>query len=89
MQITCGRCTKDSGDIVKHTCIDDVRACYANDFSFYEEMLQDEGRAEHEAEMAAERYWEEGTAAQQEQYRWEVEMDERNAAFWAGTRGAA
>jgi hypothetical protein len=60
MQITCGRCTKESGDIVKHTSVEFIRECYANEFSLYEEMLQDQGRAEYEAEMAAERYWELG-----------------------------
>jgi hypothetical protein len=43
-----------------------------------------DAKAEYEAERAAERFWEEGTAAQQDQYRWEVEQDERNAAFWSG-----
>ncbi len=44
----------------------------------------DEAEAEARAEAAAERYFEEGTWQQREQYRWEVEQDERRAAFWAG-----
>lgn len=38
-------------------------------------------RAEVEAERRAERFWEEGTAAQQAQYAWEVEQDERGALY--------
>jgi hypothetical protein len=44
----------------------------------------EEAAAEAAAEARAERFWEEGTSAQQMQYAWEVEMDERNAAFWGG-----
>jgi hypothetical protein len=39
-----------------------------------------QAKAEYEAERATERFYEEGTAAQHEQYCWEVEQDERRAA---------
>lgn len=39
-------------------------------------------RAEVEAEARNERFWEEGTAAQQMQYAWEVEQDEALAREW-------
>jgi hypothetical protein len=44
-----------------------------------------ETAAELAAEARNERFWEEGTEAQALRYRWEVEQDERNAAFWAGS----
>jgi hypothetical protein len=58
MYITCGRCTKDANEVTKHSSVDYVRACYAAATSFYQDMIDDEGRAEYEAEMAAERYYE-------------------------------
>ena len=58
-----------------HTSVAEVRECA------YQEA---EAKAEYEAERAAERFYEEGTPAQQDQYRWEVEQDERNAALWSG-----
>lgn len=68
-RITCAHC-KDT-----HFSVAEVAACAA---------MEAEAKAEYEAERAAERFWEEGTPAQAEQYRWEVEQDERNAAFWGG-----
>jgi hypothetical protein len=67
-RIRCAHC-KDT-----HPSVDAVRACADQEA---------EARWEAEAEAAAERFWEEGTPAQAERYRWEVEQDERNAAFWA------
>jgi hypothetical protein len=70
MAIRCGHC-KGSHDTVER-----VRVCA---------MQEEDMRAEYEAERAAERFYEEGTEAQRAQYAWEVEQDERNAAFWAGS----
>lgn len=47
------------------------------------EYRDEEARQERAAEQAAERYYEEGTASQREQYRWEVEQDERRAMGYA------
>jgi hypothetical protein len=54
-------------------------------FGYYPTWAEDEARSEAAAEAAAERYFEEGTEGQREQYRWEVEQDERRAAFWGAT----
>ena len=53
-------------------------------FGFYPTWAEDEALAEAEAEARAERFFEEGTWQQHEQYRWEVEQDERRAAFGGG-----
>lgn len=97
--VTCGNCTRTAknddagilvavGSPVKHDSAADVRACYSAPVSRLRAALDEEYRAEAEAECraeaAAERFYEEGTEAQRLQYAWEVEMDERNAAFWSG-----
>ena len=76
-QITCGRCTKDAQEVVKHPTVADVRACYAAPQSYVEADWQAEWVAEAEAERRAERYWEEGTASQQAYRAWEQEQEER------------
>jgi len=54
------------------------------DWAGTHELWAAEAQAEAAAEARAERFFEEGTEAQQMQYQWEVEQDERNAAFWGG-----
>lgn len=60
--VTCGRCRKDSGTEVKHSSPAEVRACYEAPQSRYLDFLdgeyEAEARAEYEAEMAAERWYE-------------------------------
>lgn len=72
-RIRCAHCRST------HDSVEAVRQC-----AYEESMHEAEAQAEYEAERAAERFYEEGTPAQQMQYQWEVEMDERNAAFWGG-----
>lgn len=62
-----------------HPTVTDARDCQGE----YDEM-ESQMAAELDAERRTERFFEEGTEAQWLQYRWEVEMDERNAAFWSG-----
>jgi hypothetical protein len=75
--ITCGRCTKVAQDVIKHDSVAAVRACYAAPTSFIEDEWHAQAEAEIAAEQAAERFWEEGTAAQQAQYAWEEEQEAR------------
>jgi hypothetical protein len=74
--IRCAHCKQT------HASVEDVFNCAQHEQQMKWEAA--DAKAEYEAERAAERFWEEGTAAQQDQYRWEVEQDERNAAFWSG-----
>jgi len=60
--VSCGRCRKDSGTEVKHASSAEVRACYEAPQSRFADFRDaedaDQARAEYEAEMAAERYFE-------------------------------
>ena len=69
MSVRCGHCKG------RHPSVSDVRECADREAEALYEL---------ELEAAAERFWEEGTPAQQAQYAWEVEQDERNAQFWNG-----
>lgn len=73
--------TEDSeGDCGKvHATVAQARECQGE----YDDM-QWQMELERDMERRTERFYEEGTEAQQMQYRWEVEMDEANAAFWSG-----
>lgn len=67
MSIRCGHCKG------RHVYVRDVLDCA---YTEYDDEAN--ARAEYLAEQAAERFWEEGTPAQQMQYAWEVEQDERH-----------
>lgn len=69
MSIKCGHCKS------RHVYVSDVRECASQEA---------DAKWEYEMELAAERFWEEGTEAQRAAYAAEVEQDERNAQFWAG-----
>lgn len=66
MSVKCGHCKS------RHVYVSDVKECADQEA---------EAKWEYEMELAAERYWEEGTPAQQAQYAWEAEQDERRFAF--------
>lgn len=80
MSVKCGHCKG------RHVYVSDVKECAEREAAerYEAEWEAAEAQAEYEAERAAERFWEEGTPAQRDQYAWEVEQDERNAEFWGG-----
>lgn len=74
--IKCGHCKRTHGNV------EDVFNCAQHEQQMEWEAA--DAQAEYELERRMERFYEEGTPAQAEQYRWEVEQDEANSRFWSG-----